>query len=100
MISDSRNVVVYSLENGALVRLPSQYGQDANTVLLEAMDTDIRNAGVAKRLNDLLDLIQDRKLAQAHAVLAQLEQELPANNLELSKAKLLLHKEELRLAKN
>lgn len=100
VISDSQGVLVYSLENGELIRLPSQYGQDANTVLLEAMDTDIRNADVARRLNDLLDLIQSRKLEQAHTMLAKLEEELPANHLELSKAKLLLHKEELRLAKN
>ena len=100
VISDGKDVLVYSLDNGELTEVPSQYGQDANSVLLEVMDTAIRNERVASRLNDLLDLIQDRHFDKANALLAELKAELPANNLELTKASLLLRKEELRRAQD
>jgi len=100
VISDYKDILVYALEDGALLPVPPLYGQDVNTVLLDVMDTHIRNANVAKRFNDLLDLIHDHRLAEAKVLTAELEQELPAQNLELAKAKLLLRKEEIRLAKN
>lgn len=100
VIGDCKDVLVYSLDNGELTEVPSQYGQDANSVLLEVMDTAIRNERVANRLNDLLDLIQDRHFDKANALLAELKAELPANNLELTKASLLLRKEELRRAQD
>lgn len=100
VISDCKDVLVYSLDNGELTEVPSQYGQDANSVLLEVMDTAIRNERVANRLNDLLDLIQDQQFDKANALLAALKAELPANNLELTKASLLLRKEVLRRAQD
>jgi predicted ATP-binding protein involved in virulence len=99
VISDCKDVLVYALNNGELTQVPSQYGQDANTVLLDVMDTHIRNADVTRRLNDLLDLIQDNRLNEAKHSLEELRQELPPNNLELTKAGLLLRKKEQR-AKN
>ncbi|MBE9127919.1 AAA family ATPase [Coleofasciculus sp. LEGE 07081] len=98
VISDCKNVLVYTLTNGELRQLPSQYGQDANTVLLDVMDTSIRNEKINAELNDLLDAIQDSKLTEAQQLLAKLTEELPANHLELVKAKLLLRKQELRHA--
>lgn len=100
VISDCKDVLVYSLENGELTQVPSQYGQDANTVLLDVMNTDIRNAEVNKRINDLRDLIEDGKLKEANQQLQELEESLPSQNLELAKARLMLRKEELRRAKN
>lgn len=98
VISDYKNVLVYTLTNGELQELPSQYGQDANTVLLDVMDTSIRNQEIDSKLNDLLDAIQDSKISQAQELLKQLTAELSANNLELAKARLLLRKQELRHA--
>jgi predicted ATP-binding protein involved in virulence len=98
VISDYKDVLVYALDEEEPDPLPSQYGQDANTVLLDVMHADIRNASVDQRLNDLLDLIQDRKLDAAGDLLAKLELELPKDNLELTKAKYLLRKETLRRA--
>lgn len=98
VISDCKNVLVYTLTNGELRQLPSQYGQDANTVLLDVMDTSIRNEKIDAELNDLLDAIQDSKLTEAQQLLAELTEELPANHLKLVKAKLLLRKQELRHA--
>lgn len=100
VISDCKDVLVYSLDNGALTQVPSQYGQDANSVLLEVMDTFVRNEDVSRRLNDLLDLIQERHLEEAKTVLTELEAELPSSNLELTKARLLLRKEALRRAQD
>ena len=100
VISDYKEALVYALDNGKLVSIPSQYGQDANTVLLDVMNTNVRNATVNKRLNDLLDLIQDTKLDEAKHLLQELEDELPAQNLELAKARILLRKEALRRAQN
>ncbi|UYA62529.1 ATP-binding protein [Pectobacterium sp. F1-1] len=100
VISDSKDVLVYSLDDGKLTEVPSQYGQDANSVLLEVMDTHIRNAHIASKFNDLLDLIQRKQLAQAKTLLNQLTEELPPTNLELTKARLLLRKQELRGEKN
>ncbi|TRV12057.1 MAG: ATP-binding protein [Microcystis wesenbergii Mw_MB_S_20031200_S109] len=96
VISDCKNVLIYTLANGELRQLPSQYGQDANTVLLDVMNTSIRNEKIDTGLNDLLDAIQDSKLTEAQQLLAELSEELPANHLELVKAKLLLRKQELR----
>ena len=64
------------------------------------MNTDIRNAQVNQQINDLLDAIQDLKLDEAETRLTQLETVLPSNNIELIKAKFLLKKQVLRLAKN
>lgn len=100
VISDCKDVLVYALDNGELTPVPSQYGQDANTVLLDVMHTDIRNATINARISDLRDLIEDGSLDAAQALLHELEAELPAQNLELAKARLLLRKEELRRAKN
>lgn len=100
VISDCKNVLVYSIEDGELTAVPSQYGQDANTVLLDVMSTNIRNAEINQKINDLLDFIQDNQLAHARSLLAQLAAELPDNNLELIKAKMFLRKQELKHAQN
>ncbi len=99
VISDTKDILVYSLDEQLNV-VPSQFGQDVNSVLLGVMDTNIRNEAIETKLNDLLDLIQSRDLIKAKAFISELEQELPLDNLELSKAKLLLRREELRSAKN
>lgn len=100
VISDCKDVLVYSLDNGRLFPVPSQYGQDANTVLLDVMNTHIRNAYIYEKLNDLLGFIQSNDLDKARQLFAELADELPPNNLELSKAKLLLQKQELRSEKD
>ncbi|ULJ62022.1 AAA family ATPase [Wielerella bovis] len=96
VISDSKDIVVYSLENGEMSRLPSQYGQDANSVLLGAMDTDERNSEVRQKLNQLFLFIQDNELDKAKNELTALQGILPNNILELSQAQLLIKKQELR----
>lgn len=98
VISDYKDVLLYALSDGEVQELPPQYGQDVNTVLLEIMNTNIRNQAIDERLGDLLDAIQDMDLELARNLLVQLSQELPENNIELIKAKLLLRKQEIRHA--
>ncbi|MFF7061663.1 AAA family ATPase [Pseudomonas sp. NPDC008258] len=102
VISDSRDILVYSLDHGVLSQVASQYGQDANSVLLGVMDTPVRNEFLEGQLGDLFDFIQACRLDEARILLAALEAEIPASasNIELAKAKLMLRKQELRLEKN
>lgn len=104
VISDSKEVLVYSLEDGQLMTVPSQYGEDANSVLLNVMDTQVRNETIAAQLSDLLDSIQEannpKRIDRAKEKLAALEAELPSNHLEMVKAKMLLRRQELKYAQN
>ncbi len=101
VISDSEDVLAYLIDGSEsttkeLTVLPSQFGQDANSVLLDVMDTGIRNSSINIQFNDLFDAIQEAKIEEAKGMLNKLESTLPANNLELAKAKLLLRKQVLR----
>ena len=102
VISDCKDVLTYLLDNGELSELPPLYGQDVNSVLLEIMDTDVRNFDVNVKINDLLDCIHDADLDRAKIVLSELESSipLPDRNIELVKARILLRKQELRHEKN
>lgn len=46
VISDVQDILVYDLEDQKITALPSLYGQDANTVLLQYMDTSYRNPDI------------------------------------------------------
>lgn len=101
VISDCKDILVYSLENGEIDRVSSQYGQDVNSVLLEVMNTDIRNSFIEDKFNKLIKDIQNKEFDKAKDILAQLEQEVNMNNIELIKAKLFLRKmEAISNAKN
>lgn len=100
VISDSKNVLTYMMCADGAKQLPPLYGEDANTVLLDIMDTDVRNADINIKINDLLDAIHSRNLNDARILLKALEEELPASNMELAKARLMLRKQELRNAKD
>lgn len=100
VISDQKDILVYLLNNGEIAALPPLFGADVNTVLLEAMDTEIRDHEIDNRLNELLDAIHDADIDRAKTLIQGLEQELPEGNIELAKARLLLRKKELQLAKD
>lgn len=100
VISDQKDILVYLLNDGEIIALPPLYGEDVNTVLLEVMDTDIRDHDINEKLGKLLDAIQDADIVTAKTLLQTLETELPSGNMELAKARLLLRKKELQLAKN
>lgn len=98
VISDAKDVLVYVLNDGEIHEHNGLYGLDANQVLLEVMDTDIRNSDVQKRLNRLLNEVQDGNLEKAKSLFAELSAELPEGHIELAKAALLIRKLELRRA--
>jgi predicted ATP-binding protein involved in virulence len=90
IISESPDLLCYSLNNGEIQKLGKLYGMDVNQVLLQDMDTPIRNADIQQTLDAFRDHLQDGELNEAQALLAELEQRLAIDNLELSKAKLLM----------
>ncbi len=92
VISDPQNILCYMMDNGELTKLPNLYGQDANQVLLDVMDTDVRNETVQDELDNILDLIQDGELNQAENKVAQLSKSISPDNIELMKMRLLLRK--------
>ncbi|WP_460120212.1 AAA family ATPase [Pseudomonas sp. H3_G09] len=98
VISDAKDVLVYVLNDGEIHEHNGLYGLDANQVLLEVMDTDIRNSDVQKRLNRLMECLQDGELKKAKKLFADLSSELPEGHIELAKAALLIRKLELRSA--
>lgn len=100
VISDQKDILVYLLKDGEIDSLSPLFGKDVNTVLLEAMDTNIRDPEIDRKLRDLADLIQDNKLNEAKKLYEQLYNLLPENNIELAKANLIIRKKELRNEKN
>jgi len=98
VISDAKDVLCYVLNDGELHEHNGLYGLDANQVLLEVMDTDIRNSEVQQRLNRLMERLQDGDLDEAKKLFAELSLELSDGHLELAKAALLIRKLELRRA--
>ena len=71
VISDSKDILVYSLDDGELKRIAPQYGQDANSVLLGVMDTPIRNEYLEGLLGDLFDMIQSYRLDEAKLMISK-----------------------------
>jgi predicted ATP-binding protein involved in virulence len=100
VISEAKDVLCYVLNNGELSVMDDTFGLDANQVLLQVMDTDIRNSEIQALLDELLEAIQERKLSHARVLLLQLKQSLPSGNIEVTKAELMLKRLELRLEKN
>lgn len=98
VISDTKDVLCYVLDDGELEERNGLYGLDANQVLLCVMDTDVRNSDVQDRLDRLLDLLQDKKLKEAKTLFEELSLDLPPGHIELTKAALLIRKLELRSA--
>lgn len=98
VISDTKDVLCYVLDDGDLQERNGLYGLDANQVLLDVMDTDVRNSEVQARLDRLLELLQDKELKKAKRLFEELSADLPPGHIELTKAALLIRKLELRSA--
>lgn len=96
VISDTKDILCYVLDDGELEEKNGLYGLDANQVLISVMNTDVRNSDVQKRLDRLLDLVQENQLKAAKSLYQELSAELPVGHIELAKAALLIRKLELR----
>ncbi|MCI3946149.1 AAA family ATPase [Pseudomonas syringae] len=100
VISDSKDVLVYVMDDGQLHEQEGLYGLDANQVLLRVMDTDIRNADVQSRLDELQELLMVGALEEVRSLYKKLSNDLPSGHIELAKASLLIRKLEVRRAKD
>ena len=98
VISESSDLVCYSLENGVVQKLENLFGMDVNQVLLQEMDTDIRNAGIQADFDNLRDQLQERKLEEAKELIAKLEKRVAVDHIELNKARLLIRRLEVQRA--
>jgi len=92
VISDQKGVVCYLLDDGELTELEDLFGLDVNQVLLEAMDTEIRNEAVSNDLDSFLECVQKGDKTGARKICNALEQVLPKNHIELIRARLMLKK--------
>lgn len=100
VISETPNLLCYSLNDGKLEKLNNLYGMDVNQVLLQDMDAEIRNADIQDAFDNLRDTLQDGHLEEAKGLLAALEQKISIDHIELSKARLLIRRLEIQNAKN
>jgi predicted ATP-binding protein involved in virulence len=88
MISDAKDVLCHLLDDGKLVEMEDLYGLDANQVLTQVMDTDIRNAQVKDKLTGIYELIESESYEEAKQHIEQLEKELSSDIPELVSARL------------
>lgn len=100
VISDDKEVLCYSLEEGELIEVDSLYGEDVNHVLIKAMDTDVRNPIIDDKIKSIMNAVQDKELQRAKSILDELNQELPDNHIEMIKSRLLIKRLELSNEKN
>lgn len=83
VISDTQGILVYNLDGQDITTLPSLYGQDANTVLLQYMDTHYRNIKVSEQISQAMDMIQNNELEQANKLINTLRLELGESNTDV-----------------
>lgn len=95
LISDFKDVLCYSLSDGELLPLNQMFGLDVNQVLLDAMDTNVRNSEVQELVDDFREAITEKDLKSAKIFYTTISQLLPENHIELIKSRLLLKKIEL-----
>ena len=92
VISDTQDILVYDLDGQDITALPSLYGQDANTVLLQYMDTNYRNPKVAEQISQAMDAIQNNQLEQANHLIESLKSELGSDQLDVMRLVAMLKK--------
>lgn len=92
LISDFRDVYCLSLSDGQLEEVDQMFGLDVNQVLLEAMETDVRNSEIQGIVDDFRDCISQKNIKQAEYYFIKLNELLPENHIELIKSRLLLKK--------
>ncbi|WP_404227582.1 AAA family ATPase [Acinetobacter venetianus] len=95
VISDTQDILVYDLDGQDITALPSLYGQDANTVLLQYMDTNYRNAKVDEQIIQAMDAIQNNQLEHANHLIETLKSELGSDQLDVMRLIAMLKKRTL-----
>ena len=100
VISDPQHIRVLLLQNGEVREPGNLYGMDLEELLLGVMDTDIRDPELQKRLDSLLDAIQQWDYEKADGLRRELLQDLPPDHRELLRADMFLRRQKALDAKN
>jgi predicted ATP-binding protein involved in virulence len=100
VIGSTPEVLVYEVGQEGVFETPTQFGKDANSVLIDAMDTLPRNEELQFEMNAAYDAIQDRRLEEARVKIALLQEKAGPSNVEVSRMKVLLRAMEAKIAKN
>lgn len=100
LISDFKDVICYSIQDEEIILVDQMYGLDVNQVLLEAMDTHVRNTEVQTIVDDFRDSISFKNTSDSKELLDKLSSILPENHIELIKSRLLFKKLQLSDEKN
>jgi len=100
LISDFKDVMCYSIQDEEIILVDQMYGLDVNQVLLEAMDTHVRNTEVQTIVDDFRDSISFKNTSDSKELLDKLSSILPENHIELIKSRLLFKKLQLSDEKN
>ena len=100
LISDFKDVKCYSINNEDLIPIDQMFGLDVNQVLLEAMDTNVRNSEIQEIVDNFRDAISSKNIEVSEELLNNLNNLLPDNHIELIKSRLLFRKLQLLNEKN
>ena len=90
IVSDSPNILVYSLENGNLHKTKNIYGEDANTLLNNIFDVPVRTPEVENDFNKIRRAISNQEFEIADNLINSIAKKVASGNTELLKVKLLL----------
>lgn len=96
VISDRNDILLYSLDDGELSKMPNVYGEDVNTVLTKIFDVDIRDSEVEKQFTIIRRAISNHEYSVAESNIERLAEKLPSDHLELLKCRLLLAQAKLK----
>ena len=92
VISDPDNIRVLRLHDDSAGEAGNLYGMDLDDVLLGVMGTPIRDPALQKRLDELLDAVQERDYDKAATLRRELAKDLPADHRELMRADIYLRR--------
>lgn len=90
--TEARSIRFLEWDNGkVVVTVPQEaLGLDANRILLELMESPVRNKDMEEQLNALFDLIDDERFDEAREVMEGLRAKLGEHDPELTRASSLL----------
>ena len=98
VISDRADILVYSLDDGELTKMPNVYGEDVNTVLTKVFDVPIRDPKAQADFDKVAELIYQKNFESAENYIMKLEKQMP-ENLELLRCRLHLTQAQLAAKK-
>ncbi len=96
IISDRDDILVYALNDGELTQVPNVYGEDVNTLLTQVFDVDVRDSKVEAQFDEAYRAISQKDYGDAQAIIERLMEQLPSENMELFKCRLLLAEAQLQ----